>query len=154
YARHMLDTVRLHLTPGQRGLVVCMKEMVTVGDIPNWSEYVSCFADRTTSKATQYPWDFEGRQLAVTWWGGYGVGANDWRDADAVFLFDDFHLPKRTLIAMTQALKRATATEGPLASMRDLKTNNPDVEAIRTGHLLRWLKQMALRGAGREFDQH
>ncbi len=36
--------------------------------------------------------------------------------------------------------------------MRDLHAYDPDVKTIQTGHLLRWLKQMALRGAGREFD--
>jgi hypothetical protein len=148
YAKHILDLVRLHLSPGQRGLILCMKQMVTAADIPNWSEHVSRFVDRSPN----HLWDFEGRRLAVAWWGGYGIGANDWRDADAVFLFDDFHLPKRTVIAMTQAMKRASGTDGPLAFMKDLNANNPDVETIRTGHLLRWLKQMALRGAGREFD--
>jgi hypothetical protein len=28
------------------------------------------------AKDREFSWDFEGRLLSLTWWGGYGVGAN------------------------------------------------------------------------------
>jgi hypothetical protein len=49
---------------------------------------------------------------------------------------------------------RVQATEGPLATMRTLNTKRQAVEAIGEGHLRRQLKQMALRGCGRRFDEH
>lgn len=121
-------------------------------DLAGWSEYVGCFADRET---TDFVWNFEGRYLAVTWWGGYGIGANDWRDADVVLLFDDYHLPRHTLIATIQGLKNHRANEGALAALAASKgkRKHPDVDRLGTGHVLRWLKQLALRGSAREFTQ-
>lgn len=119
YVAHILDTVRHHVEPGQKALVVCKKEIAEASNIPNWSEHVSQFATKdpeAESDANAFPWEFEGRHLGLTWWGGYGIGANDWRDAEVVLLFDDYHLPKRILIAVTQGLMRLEATKGPLAA--------------------------------------
>jgi hypothetical protein len=85
--------------------------------------------------------------------GGYGIGANHWTEADVVLLFDDYHLPQYANIAVTQGVKRASATEPPLASMTSPGSRSDDVRQIREGHLLRWIKQMALRGRSREFDE-
>jgi hypothetical protein len=92
--------------------------------------------------------------LAVTWWGGYGIGANDWRDAKVVLLFDDFHLPGHALIATVQGLKGHSAIEGALASLDHTHDYHPDVDALCDGHILRWLKQLALRGRARELDDN
>src|SRR5262249_26845516 len=45
------------------------------------------------------------------------------------------------------------ATDEPLASMVALNSPSAAVSSIRDGHLLRWIKQMALRGRSRHFDQ-
>ena len=58
----------------------------------------------------------DGRQVVVTWFGGYGIGANVWRDADVVFVCDDFYLPQRAIKATLQGLKGHKATEGFLAT--------------------------------------
>ena len=92
--------------------------------------------------------------MSLTWWGGYGVGANHWIEADAVLLFDDFHLPLHANIAVAQGVKRALATEGLLAEMTAPNTFSEEVRQIRDGHLLRWTKQMALRGNSREFSDN
>jgi hypothetical protein len=89
--------------------------------------------------------------LGVTWWGGYGIGANDWQDADVVLLFENFHLPNRTIIAMTQGLLARKATQPPMVDMVDTLCKSEMSEKIKTGHLLRWLKQLALRGKARQF---
>ena len=68
-------------------MLVCKRELVHAQGIPDWSTYVERFAKRDT---TDFAWELEDRHLAVTWWGGYGIGANDWRDANVVLLFDDF----------------------------------------------------------------
>jgi hypothetical protein len=91
--------------------------------------------------------------LGLTWWGGYGIGANDWQDADVVLLFDEFHLPGHTLAAMTQGLSSAKATQPPLSTMIDTRTPVSEVQKIKVGHLLRWIRQMALRGKARRFDE-
>jgi hypothetical protein len=43
--------------------------------------------------------DFDGRHLAVTWRGGHGIGANDWKEADYVFEFGEHFLPDRIMFA-------------------------------------------------------
>jgi hypothetical protein len=90
--------------------------------------------------------------LSLTWWGGYGVGANHWKEANAVLLFDDFHLPQHANIAVAQGVKRALATQAPLAEMTAPNNTPEEVRLIRDGHLIRWIKQMALRGRSRNFD--
>jgi hypothetical protein len=151
YVQQILEITRRHVQPGQRALLVCKRELVHRQDVPDWSKYVERFAKRDT---TNFAWELDDRYLAVTWWGGYGIGANDWRDANVVLLFDDFHLPGHTLIATAQGLKGHTATEGALASLDHTYGPHEDVKALREGHILRWLKQMALRGRAREFDDH
>ena len=65
------------MPPGACGLIVCKKRLVDQGLFPEE-------ATKRTGDAfddQRFPWDFEGRHLAVTWWGGHGIGANDWRKA-------------------------------------------------------------------------
>jgi hypothetical protein len=155
YVEHILETVRRHVEPGQKALLVCKKDVADAANIPNWSEQIRQFTTKdpeAESDANAFAWAFEGRHLGLTWWGGYGIGANDWRDADVVLLFDDYHLPRHVLIAVAQGLLQLPATEGPLAGMTASNSQSDEVDKIQVGHLLRWLKQMALRGRSRDFD--
>jgi hypothetical protein len=131
--------------------LVCKLDIVHARPpIEAWTDNVKPFV---AAKNREFSWNFEGRLLSLTWWGGYGVGANHWKEADVVLLFDDHHLPQHANIAVTQGVKRALATEPPLASMTTPTSRSEEVRQIREGHLLRWIKQMALRGRSREFDE-
>ena len=108
YVQHIQRAALEHVRPGQSALIVS-KQDVVLGNPPiaGWSEHVAQFANRKPAEDNNplaFPWDLQGRQLALTWWGGYGVGANDWHEADVVLLFDEFHLPRHTVIALTQGL--------------------------------------------------
>jgi hypothetical protein len=160
YAHHILDTVVKHVGTDQKALIVCKQDVVQARPpIAGWSEHMEHF---TTKKPTGpaadgeqregFPWVYQGRSLGLTWWGGYGIGANDWQEADVVLLFDLFHLPGHTMAAITQGLKSAKATEPPLSVMMDTRSPVDDVKKIKVGHLLRWTRQMALRGKSRRFD--
>jgi hypothetical protein len=152
YVAHIHKVILRNVEPGQRALMVCMKDVVHCSDLAGWSKYVGCFADR---KTTDFVWNLDDRRVAVAWWGGYGIGANDWCEADVVLLFDDYHLPRHALLATLQGLKDHKATEGALAELAasNGKRKHPEVDRLGTGHVLRWLKQLALRGRGREFNQ-
>jgi len=151
YVRHILDTVRSHVPPGHKALLVCKRDIVDAKpEIEGWSANVKPFL---TEKDRRFSWDFEDRSLSLTWWGGYGIGANHWKEADVVLLFDDHHLPQHANIAVAQGVKRASATDLPLAAMTATNSRSEEVRQIRDGHLLRWTKQMALRGRSREFDE-
>jgi hypothetical protein len=153
YVDWMEATILAHTEPGQRALVVCKKELFDNRNIPHWPEHDRRFK-RPETYQQEYAWNIEGRKLCATHWGGLGIGVNHWREADVVFLFGEFHLPRRVTIARAQGLMSAKATEGPLAVMKTLNSKSPHVDELREGHLLRWIKQLALRGKGRNFDEH
>jgi hypothetical protein len=152
YVAWMVETIKANMKPGQRGLVICKKVLFDNENVPDWPGG----DDRHRNKkliSEQYGWEIDGRLLCATHW-GTGIGANTWKDADVVFLFDEFFIPRRTVIATAQGLQDHKATEGALASMKVLNSATPAVDALWEGHLLRWMKQMALRGCGRSFDEH
>jgi hypothetical protein len=66
----------------------------------------------------------------------------------------DFYLPKRTVIASVQGIRNHKATEGTLGSMKAHNSRAPEVDLLQDGHILRWTKQMALRGNGRQHDEN
>jgi hypothetical protein len=153
YVDWMKQTIITHTKPGQHALVVCKKRLFDDRNVPDWLEQDARF-DRPTTYQQEYGWELEGRKLCATHWGGFGIGVNEWRDADVVFLFDEFHVPRRVTVARAQGLTSAKATEGPLAAMKALRSKAAQVDTLHEGHLLRWTKQMALRGKGRQFDEH
>jgi hypothetical protein len=122
--------------------------IVRVGIIPN--EPQDRFSD--TEFAEGFAWAFNGRFIVVTWFGGYGIGANVWRDADVVIVCNDYYLPQRVVKATLQGLKGQKATEGLVAEVD--KRWSEELDYLRDGHILRWMKQMALRGKSREMDEH
>ncbi len=48
----------------------------------------------------------------MTYWGGHGIGANDWKDADFVFEFGEHFLPRLTLVCMIQGLLKTPRDPG------------------------------------------
>jgi hypothetical protein len=73
-------------------------------------------------------------------------------EAAVVFLFEDHFLPKRANIAQTQGHQLAPTSDGVLSEMTALNSLPEEVDQISEGNILRWMKQMALRGKGRIFD--
>jgi hypothetical protein len=153
YVRWMKRVIREQMEPGQFGLVVCKKKLLDHHNIPDWPEGAEGFKDPSTYM-TSYGWEVDGRHLSITYWGGPGVGSNVWRDAQIVFLFGEHFLPRRTVIGGTQGLLLAPTTYGPMASMNAANANSEEVTIIDEGHLLRWTKQLAMRGRARLFDEH
>ncbi|MFZ3353143.1 MAG: hypothetical protein WA268_20010 [Xanthobacteraceae bacterium] len=151
YSEGMAETIRAHMAPGERGLVVCKKTLFDNQQVPNWGVGDPRFAD-PASYGERYEWDIDGRRLCAVHW-GVGIGANSWRDADVVFLFDEFFLPKRIAVATAQALLGHRADQGALAAMTTLRSRSAAVDLISNGHRLRWTKQLALRGRGRRYDE-
>jgi hypothetical protein len=151
YVDWMLQTITAHVEPGQKALVVCRKSLFDNRCVPNWAEKDGRH-DTPELFTKHYGWNIGGRKLSAIHW-GTGIGENHWKDADVVLLFDEFWLPRRTVIATTQGLRRHKATEGDLGNMGAANSKAPAVDTIQDGHLLRWTKQMALRGRGRSYDE-
>jgi uncharacterized protein (DUF2249 family) len=107
YAEHAEKLILDIMPAGARGLVVCKKKLA------DDKAFLKRNAAPSDSQSTnRFPIDFEGRHLAVTWWGGHGIGANDWKEADYVFEFGEHFLPDRTMFATVQGLRGDKATIG------------------------------------------
>ena len=152
YVEWMVETIKEHMAPGERGLVICKKALFDAERVPQWPEGDPRFKD-PESYTKRYEWEIEGRKLCATHW-GTGIGSNDWKDADVVFLFDEFFIPRRIAAATVQGLRGHRADEGDLGSMTTLNSKASGVDRIADGHRLRWTKQLALRGRGRSYDEH
>ena len=152
YVGWMVKTIKEHMAPGERGLVICKKVLVDHERVPHWPDGDERFKD-PDSYTKRYEWDIDGRQLCATNL-GTGIGSNNWKDADVVFLFEEFYIPRRIAAATVQGLREHRADEGDLASMKTLNSKAPGVDVIAEGHRLRWTKQLALRGRARSYDEH
>jgi hypothetical protein len=152
YVEWMVDAIKTHMKPGQRGLVVCKLALIEQEAVRDWPAGDRRF-DNAEAYTAYYDWDVEGRKLCVAHW-NTGIGANTWKDAEVVFLFDEFWIPRRVAIATAQGLLGHNATQGPLGALKGYNSRHPDVDRLWEGHLLRWMKQMALRGRARQFDEH
>lgn len=152
YVDHMLRTIRAHMAPGERGLVVCKKALFDAEQVPNWGQGDVWF--KTPAAYTEgYGWNIDGRELCAVHWGA-GVGSNAWHTADVVFLFDEFIIPRRTSVAITQGLRDHRADEGDLGAMTTLRSKAKHVDIIQDGHRISQTKQLALRGRARCYDQN
>jgi hypothetical protein len=148
YADHAKKLICEIMPPGAQGLMICNKRLVDYHLMPDGLSGAPRPTNGDTSSV--YNWDLDGRHLAVTYWGGHGIGANDWKKAEFVFEFGEHFLPRRTLIGMIQGLLKATATEGILATgVRE--RSKAAVDAMAEGHLLRMMKQLGMRGHARSF---
>ena len=82
YVQHILDTVRAQVAPRQKALAGLQAGRCGCRPpIEGWTENVKPFV---AAKDREFSWEFEGRLLSLTWWGGYGIGANHWTEADVV----------------------------------------------------------------------
>jgi hypothetical protein len=152
YVQWMVETIKEHMRPGEKGLVICKKCLFDAERVPQWNDGDLRF-DEPKSYTEDYGWDVEGRSLCAAHW-GTGIGSNAWRDADVVFLFDEFFAPRRISVATTQSLRGQRVDEGDLGTMRTLNSKALGVDSIAAGHTLRWTKQLALRGRARLYDEH
>jgi hypothetical protein len=152
YVDWMLNVITEHMRPGEKGLVICKKSLVDDQRVPNWPERDPRF-DNKKGFTEDWGWDVGGRKLCVAHW-GTGVGNNTWQDADVVFLLDDFYAPRWVSIARTQGYQGHKVHQGALGSMTSLKSKARTVDAIADGHILRWFKQMAMRGNARHYDEN
>lgn len=151
YVKWLIDVVLAQVQPGQKALIVCTKVLIEDARIPNWPE------DDERRKAPkvclqEFGWKIEGRKLSVTNW-GFGIGQSCWRDADVVILADEFHLPRQVSIAKTQGYRQHKVSQGDLAHMTSVRSKASGVDRIETGNVLRHVKQMAMRGNARNYDQ-
>jgi hypothetical protein len=152
YVKWMEQTIIKNTAPGERGLVVCKLSLFENECVPSWPAGDERFKN-ADNYMKGYNWDVEGRKLCAIHW-GTGIGSNHWQDADVVFLFGEFFVPRRVSAAKVQGYREQRVDQGELANMGAINAKSPGVDAIANGHRLRWTKQLALRGHARCYDEH
>ncbi|MGY3235645.1 hypothetical protein ACVWZ4_003815 [Bradyrhizobium sp. USDA 4472] len=138
YAQWILDTAKQHTRPGEQILITTHKALLDHEYLPSNCDF-------------SQPYDLEGRQVCFIHW-GVGIGSNRWKDATAVFLFGEFHKPRRTMVAAGLGWREQQATESSLAPYQCWNRKDGPLLTLQEGDLCRWLKQMAMRGNARKID--
>lgn len=104
------------------------------------------------------PLDWEGRKVNTQNWGA-GIGLNKFKDKTHVFLFGEFYQKRALTISDVHGWSTLPLTEEHLkqAEGRRLGGNEYGPKGIYLepyeGHLLRWSKQLSMRGAARNIDE-
>ena len=140
YATWVWDTVLENTDVGERVLVVVHNDLLGLDFLPRIETGFNISVE-----------PIEGRHIRFINW-GCGIGSNRWKDADAVFLFGEFHLPKRAIVGTALALKGQRADRPALKPFQSPKSQAIEFLALRDGHLCRHQKQMAMRGNARNID--
>ncbi|MDT4737061.1 hypothetical protein [Bradyrhizobium sp. WYCCWR 12699] len=140
YAEWILATIKQHTRCGEKVLVITHKALLDHDYLPARRDFAE-------------PYDLEGRQVCFIHW-GIGIGSNRWKDATAVFLFGEFHKPRRTMVATGLGWREQQATDNTLAPYQSWNRKDGPLFTLQEGDLCRWLKQMAMRGNARNIDAH
>lgn len=107
------------------------------------------YLERAEDPKTPAVWD--GRQVVTCHW-GMGIGSNLYRSIENVFLFGEFFIPRSAVISNVYGWSGGTPTAKQLAdASRPHEPGGAFLSAYK-GHLLRWTKQLASRGAVRNID--
>jgi hypothetical protein len=136
YASWIRETVVKNTSPGEKVLVVVHKAMLAGSHLPN------------QDSLGEDAYDLDGRKVAFINW-GYGIGSNRWKSATSVFLFGEYYIPKRTIMGQMLGLLDQPVSEYRLTTLQSPNSVDEDLLRLRHGHLLRWEKQLAMRGNAR-----
>ena len=138
YAEWIKKTVLDNTAPGDDVLVVAQKGLFD-------HEYLARAEDPAE------PVDWEGRKVNTIWW-GIGIGSNKYKNKTVVCLFSEFYVKRPKVIADVHGW---TGTPVTAPKLKEASQSNATSGAYFTafeGHLLRWTKQLACRGAVRNID--
>ncbi|MET0100094.1 MAG: hypothetical protein ABW078_00035 [Sedimenticola sp.] len=144
YGRWIRRTVLANTKPGDDVLVVTHKDVLGL-------HFVKPADD------VENPDDWEGRKVNTLNWGA-GVGQNSWKNKTHVFLFNEFYPPRHKTISETHGWSLKPVSDEVLqdANSKKIGTDRYRPQGIYlnpfVGHLLRWSKQLAMRGNARNID--
>ena len=138
YADWIKRVVMENSSEGEQVLVVMHKKMI---------ERHALFPVATSALDLEV---FPGRKTNVIWWGS-GIGSNTYKDATRVFMFSEYYVPRKTILATTLGATGTPANEAPLDKLS--KHLSGDCLDVQEGDVLRWVKQLASRGNVRNINE-
>ena len=137
YAAWVREQVIEHTQTGEDVLVVVHKGLLDHG-----------YLER--AEDPDHPVDWEGRTINLIHW-GVGVGSNKYKFKTSVFLFSEFHVPRKKTIGEVHGWTDDRPTKSSLTDASQAVPKGQFLTAYE-GHLLRWTKQLACRGNVRNID--
>lgn len=140
YAEWIKKTIIDHSQENEFVLAVVHKGLLDRGYLPD------------EASETHSAFNLESRKVCFINW-GYGIGSNRWKDASSVYLFGEFHVPRRATIGTLLGIKEKPATKAELSSLQSPNTQDEHFLALKEGHLRRWEKQLAMRGNARNLTE-
>jgi hypothetical protein len=141
YAEWIKATIIAETEPGECVLAVTHKAMIEQRRLPD-------------ARSFDHPDILEGgRRVAYVTY-GRGIGSNSFKRATTVFLFGLYYRPVRVAMGEVLGFKETRAGEANLGELGNHNTRHALMTAIKNGHMLRWAKQLAMRGSARNFDDN
>ncbi|MES2832859.1 MAG: hypothetical protein V4695_12815 [Pseudomonadota bacterium] len=145
YGLYIRESVLANTQAGDDVLVVVHKDVLTDGAIIS------------ASGNPENPTDWEGRKVNTQHWGA-GVGSNQFRKKTHVFMFGSFYQPGSATIAQAHgwsgkalSIERLALAESvPIAG--GLYSPRGDYRQVQEGNVLKWIKQLAMRGNARNVN--
>ena len=141
YAKWLMATVVTETDPGEHVLVITHRNLIDQERLPKHLT----FDDPLVMEG--------GRKVAFLTY-GRGIGSNSFKAATTVVVAGEFYRPHRVTMGSVLGLANVTADHPYLGEMGNVNTRHSLFTTIKNGHLLRWIKQLAMRGAARNFDDN
>jgi hypothetical protein len=144
YGHWIQQAVLANTVPGDDVLIVAHKACF------DWS---FCPSSRDPDK----PMDWQGRKVNTEHFGA-GIGLNLWRHKNVVMIFGEFIRPRWATIAAVNAYSTTRPSNDRLRlavgtkQADDYIPRDPQYATAHEAHILRWSKQLAMRGAARIID--
>ena len=144
YGKWIREVVLMNTESGDDVLVITHKDMVNLNFVPGAPD-----ADN--------PADWEGRKVNTQTWGS-GVGLNMFKHKTHVFTFGEFHRPRAATISVTHGWSKKPLNNGHLKNATGQRVTGDEFSPRgiylepHEGNLLRWTKQLAMRGCARTVD--
>ncbi len=145
YGKYIRESVLANTEAGNDVLVVVHKD-VLLGEVLGM-----------TYDDPSLPTDWEGRKVNTQHWGA-GVGSNKFREKSHVFMFGSFYQPGSVTIAQTHGWSGDALSAETLALAENvprlggLYSPRGKYQQVHEGNVLRWTKQLAMRGKARSLD--
>lgn len=141
YVKWLKEKIVAETEPGESILVVTHRALVAQEHLPK----CLTFDD---------PLVMEGERKVAFLTYGKGVGSNKYKAATTVIVAGEFYRPHRVTMGSVLGLANVTADHPYLGEMANVNTRHALFTTIKNGTLLRWIKQLAMRGAARNFDDN
>lgn len=145
YRQCIKESVLANTQSGDEVLLVVHKDVLSM-------ELVGAISENPAQ-----PTDWDGRKVNAQNWGA-GVGSNKYRDKTHVFMFGSYYLPRSTTIAQTHGWSEQPLSDSQLKQAESVRVAGnwyaPQgaFRQVHDGNILRWVKQLAMRGKARCLD--